>query len=139
AAGHIIADEAAAQTPQRGPQRVGRWQLAHRRHYHLDASLPQAVQLRIGYSAIEGVEGVGDQHYLGCGPPLARGDERLGQFRRQWAEAVLPSEIVEQEHIQDDQFLGLGDHRQRLVEDLLLADALTIGVLPGLIQQQLDV
>ena len=134
-----VAHIPAAQAPESGPQRVGGGQLVQRRHHYVHPGLLQGVELAVFQAAIQSIEGVGDQYHVHAGVGLPGLDQRGGQFGGQWPVALLTGELVEQEHVDHHQASGLLDDRQSLIEYLLLADALAVGILPGLIQQQLHI
>ena len=131
-----VAQVAAAQAPDAGPQRVGRRQPAEIGHDHIYSGGAQSCEVGRFKTAVQGVERVGNQYHRHLGMLLARVDQGVGQFGRQWSIAVRAGKVVEQEHVDHQQLTGLADQREDMVHDLLPDLFVAVAVAPGLIKQQ---
>ena len=122
--------------PEAGPERIGGRQRPELSDHQIDAGLFQSFQMLSPDTAIQGVEGVGNQHNgharIGC----TGSQQRLGQFGGQIAQAVFSSEIIEQKHVDNDQLPGLAYQRQHGISYLLLVLLLTLTVHKTVVNQQ---
>lgn len=88
--------------------------------------------------AVDGVDGVGNHHYLNLRALVLAGQQGVAQGHRYLTMAFVAviGGVVKLENIQYYKLFGLSDQAQYLIENLLPAEALAVCIDKGLVEQQ---